>query len=249
MELFDEVNDELQIYRGKDYVINENIKIHQPTLNEIIEYGERKYFGMIYSIVATGNDLKWQLADAGIDYTKIKEFEIFCFMTYKAYSKSETSIIFGNLDLTEFEIRTRNDEEIVLYNEDKDIIIDEFTYLLIADYLRKTHNIKKDESYPANDVAKEAFIEDARDEYNMNKNKPYKSRLKSLISTLICVLHINPEIIFNMNINMFLDMIDRTIQVKNADLLLQSGYSGYGIDLKTIDDKKLNWFSELNNNS
>ena len=47
--------------------------------------------------------------------------------------------------------------------------------------------------------------------------------------------------VWNMKINAFLDSIKRISKIKNADLLLQSGYSGFGINLKEIPDKQLNW--------
>ena len=34
-------------------------------------------------------------------------------------------------------------------------------------------------------------------------------------------------------------------KIKNAQLLLQSGYSGFGIDLKDIDKKEIEWAGEI----
>ena len=48
-----------------------------------------------------------------------------------------------------------------------------------------------------------------------------------------------------MKIYAFLDSVKRISKIKNAELLLQSGYSGYGIDLKTINDKQIDWLGEL----
>lgn len=36
--------DELALFFGQDYVINDKIRLHQPTIGEIVEYGERAYF-------------------------------------------------------------------------------------------------------------------------------------------------------------------------------------------------------------
>ena len=36
--------DELKIYRGSDIQITDKIVVKQPTLDQIVEFGERKYF-------------------------------------------------------------------------------------------------------------------------------------------------------------------------------------------------------------
>ena len=48
-----------------------------------------------------------------------------------------------------------------------------------------------------------------------------------------------------MKINAFMDSVKRISKIKNADLLLQSGYSGFGVNLKNIDKKQLDWQGEL----
>ena len=58
-EYFD--NDELKIYRGEDFVVSKYIVIHQPTLGEICDFGEKDYYSMIYNLVATPQSMKSQL--------------------------------------------------------------------------------------------------------------------------------------------------------------------------------------------
>ena len=48
-----------------------------------------------------------------------------------------------------------------------------------------------------------------------------------------------------MKINAFMDSVKRIGKIKNADLLLQSGYSGFGVNLKDIEKKQLDWLGEL----
>ncbi len=279
-------NDELKIYRGEDFVVSEHIKIHQPSLSEICEYGEQEYYSMIYYLTATPQTLKVQLWDMEprIDYTKITPYELFCNMLYKLFTKDKTSIIFGDLDLTKFQMMQRKDNgDILLYqriekssdntsnndilskiitkiknilrinkNEESiveydEVIIDEFTYNLIIDYLRKVHNVYKDEKIPANETTKIILIEDDREEMQRNKNKEYHSQLKNLISAMInCEgFKYNHSQVWDMRINAFMDSVKRISKIKNSNLLLQSGYSGFGINLKDIDKKQLDWMGEL----
>ena len=51
--------------------------------------------------------------------------------------------------------------------------------------------------------------------------------------------------IWDMKINAFLDSVKRISKIKNADLLLQSGYSSFGVNLKEISNDQINWLGEL----
>ena len=91
------------------------------------------------------------------------------------------------------------------------------------------------------------LIEDAKEAYLRNQNREYHSYLKNLISSMINSegFKYNHSQVWDMKINAFMDSVNRITKIKNSDLLLQSGYSGFGIDLSKIDDKKLNWLGEL----
>ena len=243
-------NDELQIYRGKDFVVSNHIKIHQPTLDEICEYGERSYYSMIYNFVATPQSMKAQLWNAGIDYTTITPYELFYSYVVKIYSQEQTSIIFGDLDFTKFKIKKRRDNgDMLLLQEVQNelVILDEFTYNTIVDYLCKSHFIERDLQIPANESTKMVLIEDAQEELEKNKNKEHRSYLKNLISTMVNIegFKYNHSQVWDMKINAFMDSVKRIGKIKNANLLLQSGYSGFGINLKDVNKKQIDWLGEL----
>lgn len=247
-------NDELRIYRGEDYKISDHIVIHQPTLDEIERYGEQDYYSMIYQLTATPQSMKAQLWDIGIDYTTMTPYELFYQILYRLYPQEKTSIIFGDLDFQKFQLVQRKDNnEIKLYqivqteNGVDEVELDEFTYNMIMDYLRKVHIIEKDERIPANESTKMILIEDAKDEIEKNKHKEYHSQLKNLISSMVNSegFKYNHSQVWDMKINAFMDSVQRISKIKNANLLLQSGYSGYGISLKDVDKKQLNWLGEL----
>ena len=48
--------DSLQLYFGDDYIINDYIVIHQPTIGEVVKYGEAKYFSMVHTLTAIPSD-------------------------------------------------------------------------------------------------------------------------------------------------------------------------------------------------
>lgn len=70
--------DELKIYKGSDIRITDKIIVTQPTIDQIIEFGEKRYFSTVHTLTGVGADFKWQLWDYfGIDYTTIDDFELF----------------------------------------------------------------------------------------------------------------------------------------------------------------------------
>ena len=243
-------NDELKIYRGEDFVISKHIVLHQATLNEICEYGERDYYSMIYNFTATPQLFKVQLWDMGIDYTTLTPYELFYRMIYLMYPQEKTSIIFGDLDFSKFQLMQKKDgESILLYQEinGESVVIDEYTYNMIVDYICKSHFIVRDLKEPLNNSTKMILIEDAREEMERNKNKEYHSQLKNLISAMINSdgFKYNHSQVWDMKINAFMDSVKRIGKIKNAQLLLQSGYSGFGVNLKEINNKQLDWLGEL----
>lgn len=70
--------DDLKIYRGSDIPITKKIIVTQPTIDQIIEFGEKKYFQTVHCLTGVGADFKWQLWDYyQTDYTTIDDFELF----------------------------------------------------------------------------------------------------------------------------------------------------------------------------
>ena len=79
--------DELKIYRGSDIPITDKIIVTQPTIDQIIEFGEKKYFQAVHCLTGVGADFKWQLWDYfNIDYTTIDDYELFKKMIWGSLS-------------------------------------------------------------------------------------------------------------------------------------------------------------------
>ena len=82
--------DELKIYRGSDIPITDKIIVIQPTLDQIIEFGEKRYFQTVHCLTGVGADFKWQLWDYfNIDYTTIDDFELFKKLIWKSLSSKK----------------------------------------------------------------------------------------------------------------------------------------------------------------
>ena len=79
--------DDLKIYRGSDIPITDKIIVMQPTIDQIIEFGEKKYFQSVYTLTGVGADFKWQLWDGfNVDYTTVDDYELFKLFIVKVLS-------------------------------------------------------------------------------------------------------------------------------------------------------------------
>jgi hypothetical protein len=82
--------DDLKIYRGSDIHITDKIIVTQPTIDQIVEFGEREYFNTVHCLTGVGADFKWQLWDYfNIDYTTIDDFELFKKIIWKTLSSKK----------------------------------------------------------------------------------------------------------------------------------------------------------------
>ncbi|MDF2885236.1 MAG: hypothetical protein K0R54_5808 [Clostridiaceae bacterium] len=238
--------DTLTIYRGGDFYINDKISIHQPTLGEICDFGENKYFSIIYLVTSIPSDMKSFLFDNGIDYEKFSDFELFILLT-KSLSVKDTAIIFGNLDFTNFECGINEEnEELVMYDVKNDIIIDRYIYKIIFDYLTKTHGIKKKVELAGNEFTKRFLIDEDREKNNKKEDKQFSSILLPLISAMVnCEgFKYNHAQVWDMKINAFMDSVRRIQKIKDANNTINGVYSGK-LDGTKINKKELDWLGEL----
>ena len=167
------------------------------------------------------------------------------------FDKESSGLIFGDLDFKSFQIYKDNEnDEIVLYNPISKIKFDRSIYEIATDYLRKAHNLTKKVERAMNDITKEVLLDEAKEEIEMNKDKKYHSQLLTLISTMTNMegFKYGWTDIWDMKINAFMDSVKSIQHNKNADLLLASGYSGFGVDLKKINKNELSYFYRPDDN-
>lgn len=237
--------DQLQLYFGDDYIINDKIKIKQPTIGEIVDFGEAQYFSVVHTLTAIPSDMKSQLWDIGLDWTEIEDFELFI-MLAPTLPVEKTRLLFGDLDFTKLKpYKNRENGDILLADLDADIRIDKLIYLRIVNYLRKVHNITPKVERAANKTTKQILIDEDRMKINANKEKPFKSYLLPLISSVKVRMGYTKNYVRNEGFVEFFDDVSRLQIIHNADHLLAGCYAGT-IDMKKINKKELNWMQEIN---
>ena len=236
--------DELQLYFGDDYIINQHIKITQPTIDDIIKYGEAQYFSMVHTLTAIPSDMKSQLWDMELDWTEVDDFELFMMLS-QTLNPTKTGILFGDLNFSGLvPIRNPQNGDIVLANRETGIVVDKMIYLKIMNYLRKLHNITPKVEKAANKMTKKILIEEDRQKLLHAKDKPFKSYLLPLISSVKVHQGYTKDYVRNMGLYEFFDDVARMQIINNANHLLSACYAGT-IDMKKINKAELNWMKEI----
>lgn len=234
----------LALYFGDDYVINDKIKLHQPTINEVVLYDEAKYFQTIYQICAIPSDMKSQLWDMGIDWCKIEDFELFVLLS-QTLTPDRTSIIFGDLDFSKMRpYKSKANDEIILADRESGVQIDKLIYMRIMNYLRKLHNITPKPEKAKGKRAKQAMIDEDRRNREFNKDKPFRSYLLPLISAIKVKQGYTKDYIRNMGLYEFFDDVARAQVIDSASHLLNGAYCGMA-DLSKVPKEQFNWMREL----
>lgn len=234
--------DELLLYFGDDYIINDNIVIHQPLVGEIVNC-EREYFSVVHTLTAIPSDLKSQLWDIGVDWCQVEDFELFR-MLAPTLTQDKTAILLGDLDFSKMGQYRHKNGDIVLADKESGIIIDQLIYTRIVNYLRKLHNITPKVEKTKSKTVKKWLIEEDKKKIELAKSKPFKSYLLPLISSVKVKQGYTKDYVRNMGMYELFDDIARLNIIHNADHLLSAIYAGT-IDMKKIDKKELNWMKEL----
>ena len=245
--------DILKMYFGEDYWVTDKIKIMQPTIGQIIEYGESSFWSVVGLMCANPTSVRLELWKQGIDWNKISDFELFI-STISTLPQKYTEILFGDLDFMKFkEIQNQETEKVVLvYMPDPTIQIDEEIYSRLVGYLRVMFDIHPKVEKAKGKATKEAMIWE--DENNLKiaarkqkENKWNKSTLFPLISAALNHpgFKYKKSELKEIGIVEFMDSVKRLQIYENVTALMTGMYMGM-VDLKGMDLKKeLNWTRDI----
>lgn len=233
----------LNLLYKKQYEINDSIKIVIPSVGEIID-NEDNYYSIITVLTAMPIDLMVPLDDAGIDYTEINEYDLFLLMS-AGLKTQDTSLVFGDLDLTKFEISVNQQNgKIVLYDAENDIVIDRATHARIAGVLRKIHHLEKNRRKPANKEAKEYMLKRAREKMRRNRNRKQESQLEPLIIAMVNAEQYKYDFegTRELSIYQFNESVRQIIKKVDYDNRMYGIYAGT-INAKELSQDDLNWLT------
>ena len=237
--------DEIRLLRGEPFDIGVGITLYQPTMSEIAEFGENEYLSVVSAVTSEPFDVPYYLDQMGIDFEKIKPFELFCMMIM-GVPKENTRLLFGDLDFSQF-IPVQKENDLVLMNKEG-IVIDSLTRDRIADNVRRMHGLPKNiltscENKFTHDLMimqQKKTIDRARRKKDLFGDN---SQYSSLISSLASECH-SYDRIFNLKVGQFFDAIIRLGYKQNANNLYHGLYSGC-VSFKNINKKDLDWMRPI----
>lgn len=232
---------EKSLLYAHSYNITDDITLNIPTVREILE-DEETYDGLISSFISTPYDAMVQLDDAGIDFSTIDDYELFC-LIFPSLQNSNTSILFEKLDFSSLRYDVDDKSKSLCFTNNKgDTVINRAIYFKIAYWLRKINFLERNNKKPANDEAKKYMIERARIKQERAKKKGFQSQLEDLIIALVNTKEYkyNYEESLNLTIYQFKASLHQIVKKINFDNTMIGCYAGT-VNIEKLDQNDLNW--------
>ena len=242
--------DLLQLWSGFDYKVDDYITIRQPTMGDIIRFGEKKVSASILPFVTNPTSFRLQLWDMGVDWNEISDFDLFIALSQEL-KKEDTSLIFGDFDFSILLPRENSiTGEKLLIAPDGAFFIDEDKYMHIREYIRLMFNQYPKVEKAKGKTTKQAIIDEERMKL-LNIKKDEKSQNKSIYLPLISSMVNHPGFKYRkdeldkVGIYEFMDSVQRLQVYESTTALMKGIYSGF-IDTSKMDLKNdLNWLKDL----
>ncbi|WP_206459448.1 hypothetical protein [Anaerovorax sp. IOR16] len=224
--------------------ITPQLYVRIPTVGEVLD-DEQTYFSILSSLIATPSSHMVQLDKVGIDFTEIKDYDLFL-MLFDMLKSEDLSLFFGDMNTSNFEMGINNQNgETVFYNETNNIMIDMFVYSQIVEILRKITLSEKKVIKPANEEAKRYLLEKEKKKLKRSMREGYKPYLESLVIALVNTTEFkyNYEEVMNLSLYKFNQSFKQIQSKISFDNTMVGVYTG-NIDTSKISDKScLSWLS------
>lgn len=242
--------DPLKLYFGDDYKITDELTIHQPTIGEIMEFGEERYYNTVYGMCGIPSDYKSSLWDMGVDYTKLPDFNFFILMT-AGITAEDTRLFFGDqIDFSRMELYEDENDSGQIWIQDPitGIVIDELLYAKIIGYIRQMHGIVPKVERAAGPETMAFLIEEDRTNRLQQKKEKRSSVLLPMISGLINNADFKYDIqgLRDIGIYAFMDSVYRINALNTSRAVLNGMYSGM-VDMSKNPSlrEQIDWLRDL----
>lgn len=245
--------DKLKMYFGEDYTIN-NITISIPTIGEILEVGESKFYQSLSPFLNNPTSIRVFLYDTfHKDWNKTKDIEVFFIMYQLVQDKEPLKLIFKDFSFDDFvlisakrDVLDKEYDHLALFNEEKNILIYDDDYLEIAEYIRTMMNIHPKTEKAKGKTTKHWMLQEDRMKAQQNEDKKDSSTLLPLVSA--CINHpgfkYKLEDLKQVNIYQFMDSVQRIQKYEQGVAAIHGIYGGM-ISAKDIPNDLINFMGDL----
>lgn len=245
--------DKLKMYFGEDYTIN-GITISIPTIGDILEIGESKFYQAISPFLSNSTSIRVLLYDVfKKDWNKTKDIEVFYILYQLLEDKEPLKLLFKDFSFDGFELiqarKNVDDPEynhLALFNKNKNTIIYDDEYMEIAEYIREIMNIHPKVEKAKGKTTKHWILQEDRIKTQQEKGKRNESTLFPLVSS--CVNHpgfkYKLEELKQVNICQFMDSVNRIQKYEQGVAAMSGIYSGF-VSAKDIPQDLINFMGDL----
>lgn len=252
--------DRLQMYFEEPYVIDledvhGSITIYSPSLGEVIEIGEKKFYQGLNILCTNTTANRLMLWEAGLDWNEVTDFELFA-MLINSIDDEVSKLFFHEVNIKNFERCSKlvdDKPQLVLYNSESDIEINEQVYFHISQYIRTMFNYFPEEKLTKDPFLKKAYI--AKDKRQIaieeEKRKKGKSKNNSFLQSQISAFLCHPGTKYKkhelkeVGICEFFDSLQRLQIYESSTALMKGMYSGF-VDSKHIKAEDYNFMRDIN---
>lgn len=242
--------DKLLLLRGEPHRITNLVSVNNPTIGQISDFGEEKYWNLLTHLCATSFDYRLFLEESGVDYLTVDDWTMFLNMRL-SFDYEETKLLIPNIDFAKLHLYQNEDGgQIVMVNDDGEIVINDAVYYEMIEFIRSCHAIERNFKIPGNAMARTIYMREAREAQQMSGQKKFESYLEPLVSALCNSegFKYNFDTVWDLSIYAFMDATRRIQKIKSADHLMGGMYSGM-LDTSKMNksqlNKDLNWMGEL----
>lgn len=242
--------DNLRLFFGEDYVVH-GITIMQPTIGDVIEVGEKKFYSAISPFVSNSTSIRlalWNLGEK--NWCKIKDIQVFSLLIQNPDTDfTPLKLFFKDFDFTGFRLVGYKDEnfadQLGLYDKTSDILLTEDEYMEIAEYIRTVVDIHPKVEKAKGKTAREWMIQEEQMNF-ANRTETENSNLLPVISALTNHpgFKYKLEELKQVKMYQFYDAIQRLQIYEQTHALMSGSYSGF-CDTSKLNKELFNFMREI----
>lgn len=249
--------DRLKILRGRPIKFSDLLTIYQPTLGQIEEAGEQRFFNSIWLLCSAAWDMPSLFADMGIDFMSVPDWQYFIRVAC-GMNVEDTKLIFGDLDFSKltpvyYKKDDESEKEIVLVNnevvtiqgvtyEPAQYMFTEQMYQTMIPYVREMIGFVHQGRKAANKATAKILIMDDRKNRLRHKNDTYESFFHNGIISLVNTEEFSYtyESVFDITVYQFTKSLIQIQGKKQACCMLQGAMSGFA-DMSKVPQIDMQW--------
>ena len=240
--------DDLQLLCGASLSLDANILLKQPKLGQIIDYGESRYRQIIGTWTTTPSMMISVLADMGVDWESLSEFELFALYLRNGLTDSDSEFLFEGLRLNEYKPEKNEDGKLILKSVVNGHVLDGDMYFQVAEFLRRLHGAKHIVRKAGNAMTKRRMIDEDRQQRILDaaERRDTDSHLLPIISALVNSpgFKYNLEGIRDLTYYALVESLKRISAMRQSDALMNGAYCGMA-DLSKVPKSDFDWLRDL----